>query len=48
MTRKAHKPTAVPLTRHSRESGNPVAFSGIRINDLLDTRFRGYDINVVL
>ena len=34
------------LTRHSRENGNPVSFRGLLINDLLDTRFRGYDIKI--
>ena len=39
---------AVPHARHSRESGNPAFIGYIVFNDLLDTRFRGYDIFFIL
>ena len=40
--------TTVPQDRHSREGGNPGIVTHISINNLLDTRLRGYDVIRIL
>ena len=48
MKNESPNPTGVPHIRHSRGSGNPVTLVHILFNNLLDTRFRGYDIFFIL